>query len=171
MYLYGFFLFLVREVFFYNLFEELFYAIDLGFFFIYANNLNTRFFKFNYCYYYDFICMCILFYLFFLYVHFSCICICISHSCLVPEEEVRSPKTDITVACESSYGCLELNPDPLAEQSVHLTIRPSLQLQNVASLWCPTVLACSFLMFEKFFIFIPLSLSSDILSSIRPFYL
>ena len=41
--------------------------------------------------------------------------------------KVRPPATGSSDSCELPYGCWELNPGPLEEQSVLLTTEPSLQ--------------------------------------------
>ena len=46
---------------------------------------------------------------------------------------IRSPGTGVTDSCELPYGCWELNPGPLEEQSVLLTAEPFLQPQKIFS--------------------------------------
>ena len=41
--------------------------------------------------------------------------------------KVSDPLKLFTDSCELPYGCWDLNPDPLEEQSVLLTTKPSLQ--------------------------------------------
>ena len=45
------------------------------------------------------------------------------HICL--SEGVRFPRTGVTDRCKLQWGCWELNPGPLQEQSVLLTTEPS----------------------------------------------
>jgi hypothetical protein len=54
-------------------------------------------------------------------VHWCFVCI---YVCLC--EDARSPGTIIFVCCELPCGCWELNPGPLKEQPVLLTVEPSI---------------------------------------------
>lgn len=49
---------------------------------------------------------------------YVCECMC---------DGIRSPETEVADSCELPCGCLELNPAPLKEHLVLLTIEPSLQ--------------------------------------------
>lgn len=48
------------------------------------------------------------------------------HVCLC--EDTRSPRSEDIDSCELPYECWELNPSPLEEQPILLTVKPPLQL-------------------------------------------
>ena len=57
-------------------------------------------------------------------------CVCAPHVCLMPTEARRGNWILWNWSyrqCELPYGCWELNPGPLEEQSVLLTPEPFLQ--------------------------------------------
>ena len=54
-------------------------------------------------------------------------CVSVPVGCLVPTED-RPPETGITHSCEALCEFWELNPGPLGEQPVLLTVEPSLYL-------------------------------------------
>ena len=60
-------------------------------------------------------------------------CVCAQPSCLESGEGVGSPGTGVTGSCELSCRCWELNSGPLEDQSVLLTVEPSLQPQQSTS--------------------------------------
>lgn len=53
-------------------------------------------------------------------------CTGVLHAC-VPGTSVGFPGTTVTGSREPSSGCWALNPDPLQEQQVPLTMEPSLE--------------------------------------------
>lgn len=51
--------------------------------------------------------------------------VCVSLECLIPEEGVGSPGTEVTESCEPPYGCWEWTPGAQQEQTVLRTAEPS----------------------------------------------
>ena len=64
-----------------------------------------------------------------------CECTCVMQCPWRSGEGVGSPGTAVSNGCYMTYGCWELNPDPLQEQSMLLTPEPALQ---------PHILVCVF---------------------------
>jgi hypothetical protein len=65
--------------------------------------------------------------IFLMYKYCAYMCICVPHACLVPEEELDSPRNGVINDEEWPCGSWELNMGPLEDQPLLLTSEPSPQ--------------------------------------------
>lgn len=65
--------------------------------------------------------------------YFACISVCAPGAFLCSwrtEMGIGSPATAVTYGCERPHGCWELDPRPLGEQLVFLSMEPPLYLSG-----------------------------------------
>jgi hypothetical protein len=80
------------------------------------------------------VCICIFIFIFWVWCFvcmYICLCTICRHCLWKPEEVAGSPGTGFPDRCESLGSCLEWNPGPLQEHTVHLTTETPLQLPKI----------------------------------------